>query len=88
MGKTLCSLAGLGGSGAVVFCKSIQRFRLLDFLAKLPVCVVAMKACGGTHHIGRFCLEQGHEPRLMSPLYVRSYVKAHKTDDRDAEAFA
>jgi hypothetical protein len=25
-----------------------------------------MEACGGAHHIGRFCLQNGHEPRLMS----------------------
>jgi transposase len=47
-----------------------------------------MKACGGARHIGRFCVEHGHEPRLMSPLYVRPYVKVHKNDDRDAEAIA
>lgn len=88
LGKTVCSVAGLDGSGAVVFRKRIQRFRLLDFLAELPTCVVAMEACGGAHHIGRFCLEQGHEPRLMSPLYIRPYVKVHKNDDRDAEAIA
>lgn len=88
LGKTVCSVAGLDGSGAVVFRKRIQRFRLLGLLAKLPTCVVAMEACGGAHHIGRFCLEQGHEPRLMSPLYVRPYVKVHKNDDRDAEAIA
>jgi hypothetical protein len=28
----------------------------------------------------------GHEVRLMSPEYVRPYVKAQKNDDRDAEA--
>ncbi len=88
LGKTVCSLAGLDGGGAVVFRKRIQRFRLLDFLTELPACVVAMEACGGAHHVGRFCLEYGHEPRLMSPLYVRPYVKVHKNDDRDAEAIA
>jgi len=31
---------------------------------------------------------QGHTVRLMSPEYVRPYVKAHKNDDRDAEAIA
>jgi len=31
---------------------------------------------------------QGHEVRLMSPEYVRPYVKAQKNDDRDAEAIA
>jgi transposase len=88
LGKTVCSLAGLDEAGAVVFRKRLQRHRLLDFLGTLPPCVVAMEACGGAHHIGRFCLENGHEPRLMSPLYVRPYVKVHKNDDRDAEAIA
>src|SRR4029450_5838866 len=31
---------------------------------------------------------RGHEVRLMSPEYVRPYVKAQKNDDRDAEAIA
>jgi hypothetical protein len=31
---------------------------------------------------------RGHEVRLMSPEYVRPYVKAQKTDDRDAETIA
>lgn len=73
-GKTVCSLAGPDEAGPVVFRKRLQRHRLLDFLATLPPCVVAMEACGGAHHIGRFCLE-GHEPRLRSPLYVRPYMK-------------
>src|SRR5216683_4343085 len=30
----------------------------------------------------------GHQVRLMSPEYVQPYVKAQKTDDRDAEAIA
>ncbi|MEO9517348.1 MAG: IS110 family transposase [Paracoccaceae bacterium] len=88
LGKTICSLAGLDATGAVVFRKRLQRHRLLDFLEDLAPCVVAMEACGGAHHIGRFCVEQGHTPRLMSPLYVRPYVKVHKNDDRDAEAIA
>nr|WP_239494623.1 IS110 family transposase [Roseovarius amoyensis] len=57
-------------------------------MERLRPCVVAREACGGAHHIGRHCLQHGHEPRLMSPLYVRPYVKVHKNDDRDAEAIA
>ena len=30
----------------------------------------------------------GHDVRLMSPEYVRPYVKAQKNDDRDAEGIA
>ena len=29
---------------------------------------VAMKACGGAHHIVRHCQSRGHEARLMSAL--------------------
>lgn len=47
-----------------------------------------MKACRGAHHIGPFCLQNGHESRLMSPLHVRPYVKVHKNGDRDAAAVA
>ena len=50
--------------------------------------VVAMEACCGAHHFGRLLVAQGHEVRLMSPEYVRPYVKAQKNDDRDAEAIA
>ena len=42
LGKTVCSLAGLDDEGAVVFRKRIQRFRLLDFIAELPPCIVDM----------------------------------------------
>jgi transposase len=38
--------------------------------------------------LGRQLAAQGHTVRLMSPEYVRPYVKAQKNDDRDAEAIA
>ncbi|SNT76080.1 Transposase [Paracoccus seriniphilus] len=88
LGKTTCSVAGLDRDNAVVLRTCVQRHRLQAFLSGLPPCIVAMEACGGAHHLGHFCVEQGHEPRLMSPQYVRPYVKVHKTDDRDAEAIA
>ena len=56
--------------------------------AKLPSCIVGMEACCGAHHLGRLFAAQGHDVRLMSPEYVRPYVKAHKNDDRDAEGIA
>jgi transposase len=58
------------------------------FTEKLPACIVAMEACCGAHHLGRLMAGQGHNVRLMSPEYVRPYVKAQKNDDRDAEAIA
>ena len=50
--------------------------------------MIVMEACCGAHHLGRRLRDQGHQVRLMSPEYVRPYVKAQKNDDRDAEAIA
>ena len=88
LGKNSCSLVGLDQAGKVVMRRRMRRETVIVFADKLPVCVVAMEACCGAHHMGRLLARQGHEVRLMSPEYVRPYVKAQKNDDRDAEAIA
>jgi transposase len=66
----------------------MTREGVIRFVSGLPVCVVPMEACCGAHFLGRAFTGQGHEVRLMLPEYVQPYVKAQKTDDRDAEAIA
>jgi transposase len=88
LGKNSCSLVGLDGSGAAVMRRRLRRDAVASFVADLPRCIVAMEACCGAHHLGRVFTGCGHEVRLMSPEYVRPYVKAQKNDDRDAEAIA
>jgi transposase len=66
----------------------MHRDSLVKLAAGLPACIVAMEACCGAHHLGRLFDGMGHQVRLMSPEYVRPYVKAQKNDDRDAEAIA
>ena len=88
MGKNSCSLVGLDGSDAVVLRRRMRREAVECFVAGLRSCAVAMEACCGAHHLGRRFEAAGHKVRLMSPEYVRPYVKAQKNDDRDAEAIA
>ena len=88
LGKNSCSLVGLDKAGAVVLRRRMRRETLPDFVSGLGHCVVAMEACCGAHHLGRVFAASGHTVRLMSPEYVRPYVKAQKNDDRDAEAIA
>jgi transposase len=88
LGKNVCSVVGLDGSGRVVVRRRMKRETVLAFTGQLPACKVAMEACCGAHHLGRQLVGQGHELRLMSPEYVRPYVKSQKNDDRDAEAIA
>ena len=88
LGKNSCSVAGQDAAGQVVRRKRVRRENLVKLTAELPPCIVAMEACCGAHHLARVMQAQGHQVRLMSPEYVRPYVKAQKNDDRDAEAIA
>jgi transposase len=88
LGKNVCSIVGLGAEGQVLVRRRIRRESVAAFTRKWPSSVVAMEACCGAHHLGRQLAAQGHEVRLISPEYVRPYVKAQKNDDRDAEAIA
>jgi transposase len=88
LGKNACSVVGVDAAGAVVVRRSMRRQTLIDYVARLPACVIAMEACCGAHHLGRLFAAHGHEIRLMSPEYVRPYVRAQKNDDRDAEGIA
>lgn len=89
LGKTWMHVVALDGAGHVSerrVCKS--RTALVRYLAKRPVCRVAMEACPGAHFIGRKAQSLGHDARLLPGQYVRAYVKAQKNDYADAEAIA
>jgi transposase len=86
--KNSCRLAALDESGTVIKRRRMHRESIVRFTAALPPCIVAMEACCGAHHLGRLLKTQGHTVRLMSPEYVRPYVKAQKNDDGDAEGIA
>jgi transposase len=86
LGKNSCSVVGLDRAGRVVLRRRLHRDGVVKLAAGMSPCVMAMEACCGAHHLGRVLREQGHQVRLMSPEYVRPYVKAQKNDDRDAEA--
>src|SRR5215203_4930655 len=88
LGKNSCSVVGLDSAGRVILRRRLRRESVVQVAASLAPCVAAMEACCGAHHLGRILQAQGHTVRLMSPEYVRPYVKAHKNDDRDAEAIA
>ena len=39
-----------------------------------------MEACGSSHYWGRELAKLGHEVRLISPQFVKPYVKSGKND--------
>ena len=75
LGKYVCSIVEADEVGMVLRRRRVRRYKLVDHLSKLDPCVVAMEASCGAYHLAGQATSQGHEVRLMSPEYVRPYVK-------------
>lgn len=85
LGKNTFHVFGVNESGSTVMKKKLRRKQLLEYFANLPPCLVGMEACGGNHHWARELTKLGHEVRLISPQFVKPYVKGNKNDYNDAE---
>lgn len=88
LGKSVFHMIGMDDAGTVVLKKRCSRSQLVEFMANLAACVVAMEACCGSHHLGRKLADQGHTVRLIPAQFVRPFVKSNKNDFVDAEAIA
>ncbi|KGE68901.1 MULTISPECIES: IS110 family transposase [Pseudomonas] len=86
LGKHNFHLHGQDSSGREVFRKKLTRPQMMHFLGNLPPCTVVMEACSGAHYTAREVSALGHEAKLISPQFVRPFVKSNKNDFVDAEA--
>jgi transposase len=58
---------------------------LRETVAQLPACVIGMEACGSAQYWAREFQKFGHTVKMMSPQFVKPYVKGNKNDSRDAD---
>lgn len=86
LAKSVFQVHGVDECGKTVLRKQLKRAQVAEFMANLPPCLVGMEACGSAHHWGRKLQGYGHTVRLMSPQFVKPYVKSNKNDAADAEA--
>jgi transposase len=84
--KQIFQLHGVDEAERVVMRRKLRRRELLEFFEKLAPTVVAMEACGGSHHWARELKRLGHEVKLIAPQLVKPYVSRGKNDAADAEA--
>jgi transposase len=84
--KNVFQVHAVDERGRVVLRKQLRRDQVTAFFANLAPCVIGMEACGNAHHWGRTLKSLGHDARLMSPQFVKPYVKSNTTDVADAEA--
>ena len=86
LAKNVFQVHGVDERGHVVIRKQLRRNQVASFFGNLPACLVGMEACGSAHHCARKLQGFGHCVRLISPQFVKPYVKSNKNDAADAEA--
>jgi transposase len=84
--KRIFQLHGVNEAEQPVLRKKLSRFAMGAFFERLEPAIVAMEACGASHHWARELTRMGHEVRLIAPQLVKPYVKRGKNDAADAEA--
>ncbi|REF27970.1 transposase [Xenorhabdus cabanillasii] len=72
--------------GKAILRKKFTRTKLMEFLAGSSFATVVMEACADAHFMARRVADLGHEAKLISPQFVRPFVKSNKNDCVDAEA--
>jgi len=86
LGKHSFHLHGQDKPGRELFRKKCSRQQMMSFFGNLPACTVVMEACAGAHFVARQLTAMGHQAKLISPQFVRPFVKGNKNDFVDAEA--
>lgn len=84
--KNVFQLHGVDGNGKTVLRKQLKRDKLLEYFANIMPCRIGLEACSGAHYWARELIKMGHDPRLISPQFVKPYLKGNKNDANDAEA--
>ena len=84
--KSTFQLHGADQVGKEVLRKRLPRHKLAAYIANLPTCTVVMESCGGANYWARVFQRSGHTVKLISPQFVKPFVKTNKKDANDAEA--
>jgi transposase len=86
LGKHSFHLHGQDVQGRAAFHKKVSRKQPVEFFAPFYACTGVMEACAGAHYMARKLAALGHQVKLISPQFVRPFVKSSKNDFVDAEA--
>lgn len=84
--KNVFQLHGVDDKGEIVLRRKLRRNKMIETITHLTPCTIAMEACGGANHWCRKFKQMGHDVKLISPQFVKPFVKTNKNDRNDAEA--
>ncbi|EGG4385047.1 IS110 family transposase, partial [Salmonella enterica] len=75
-------------AGKPVYTKRTGRKELLQTLANIPACLIGIEASTGAFYWQREFEKLGHKVKVISPQYVKPFVRGQKNDGNDAQAIA
>ena len=84
--KNTFQLHGADTTGKSVLKKRLPRHKLAAYAATLSACTIVMESCGGANYWARVFQRSGHTVKLISPQFVKPFVKTNKNDANDAQA--
>jgi transposase len=84
--KNVFQLHGVNRNGRVVLKRRVMRDQLLAALTQIERCTVVIEACTGAFYWARKFEGLGHQVKIISPQYVKPFVRRQKNDGNDAEA--
>lgn len=84
--KNVFQLHGVNRSGRVLLKRRVIRDQLIGVLAQIDPCTVVVEACTGAFYWARKFETLGHRVKIISPQYVKPFVRRQKNDGNDAEA--
>ena len=82
--KSSFALYGIDDKGNSCLKKTVNRKNFLPFFANLEKCIVALEACGASHHWAREIEKLGHEVKIIPPQKVAAFRQVNKNDANDA----
>ena len=86
LAKRVFQLHGADRRGRALHRAKVSRPELMESIRQLQPRIIAMEACSSAHHWARQFQALGIEVKLISPHYVKPFVKTNKNDRNDAEA--
>ena len=84
--KHIFQIHGVTAAEEPALRKKLRRKEMVLFFERLAPTVIAIEACGASHHWARLLQSFGHSVKLIAPQLVKPYVKRGKNDAADAEA--
>lgn len=86
LAKAVFHLYGLDRQGKPALRRVLRRSAFKEFMVRLAPTRVVMEAGRGSNYWAREFSALGHEVKLITPQFVKPFVKSNKNDFNDAEA--